>query len=39
MMRGNPDLAATLMTAAPLPIAFLRFRRQFVQSFIRAGIK
>ena len=31
--------AATLMTTAPLPIAFLRFRRQFVQSFIRAGIK
>jgi len=37
MMRGNPDLAA--MTTAPLPIAFLLFQRQFVQSFIRAGIK
>ena len=39
MMRGNPDLAATLITAAPLLIAFLLFQRQFVQSFIRAGIK
>lgn len=31
--------AATLMTAAPLLIAFLLFQRQFVQSFMRAGIK
>ena len=31
--------AATLMTTAPLLIAFLLFQRQFVQSFIRAGIK
>ena len=31
--------AATLMTSAPLLIAFLLFQRQFVQSFLRAGIK
>jgi len=31
--------AATLMTTAPLLIAFLLFQRQFVQSFIRAGIR
>lgn len=31
--------AATLMTTAPLLIAFLLFQRQFVQSFMRAGIK
>jgi sn-glycerol 3-phosphate transport system permease protein len=31
--------AATLMTAAPLLLAFLLFQRQFVQSFMRAGIK
>jgi sn-glycerol 3-phosphate transport system permease protein len=31
--------AATLMTSAPLLIAFLIFQRQFVQSFMRAGIK
>jgi sn-glycerol 3-phosphate transport system permease protein len=31
--------AATLMSAAPLLIAFLRFQRQFVQSFMRAGIR
>lgn len=31
--------AATLMTSAPLLIAFLLFQRQFVQGFIRAGIK
>ena len=31
--------AATLMTAAPLLVAFLLFQRQFVQSFMRAGIK
>ncbi|HMN19923.1 MAG TPA: carbohydrate ABC transporter permease [Ottowia sp.] len=31
--------AATLMTAAPLLIGFLLFQRQFVQSFMRAGIK
>ncbi|MEJ0047768.1 MAG: carbohydrate ABC transporter permease [Rhodospirillales bacterium] len=31
--------AATLMTAAPLLIAFLLFQRQFVQSFMRAGIR
>jgi len=28
-----------LMTSGPLLIAFLLFQRQFVQSFIRAGIK
>ena len=31
--------AATLMSVAPLLIAFLLFQRQFVQSFMRAGIK
>jgi sn-glycerol 3-phosphate transport system permease protein len=31
--------AATLMTSAPLLIAFLLFQRQFVQSFMRAGLK
>jgi len=31
--------AATLMTSAPLLIAFLLFQRQFVQNFMRAGIK
>ena len=30
--------AATLLTTAPLLIAFLLFQRQFVQSFMRAGI-
>jgi len=30
--------AATLMSSAPLLIAFLLFQRQFVQSFMRAGI-
>lgn len=31
--------AATLLSVAPLLIAFLLFQRQFVQSFMRAGIK
>ncbi len=31
--------AATLMTSAPLLIAFLLFQRQFIQSFMRAGIR
>lgn len=31
--------AATLMTAAPLLIAFLLFQRQFVNSFLRAGLR
>jgi sn-glycerol 3-phosphate transport system permease protein len=31
--------AATLMTTGPLLVAFLLFQRQFVQSFIRAGIR
>ena len=31
--------AATLMSSGPLLIAFLLFQRQFVQSFMRAGIK
>jgi sn-glycerol 3-phosphate transport system permease protein len=31
--------AATLLTTAPLLIAFFLFQRQFVQSFMRAGIK
>jgi sn-glycerol 3-phosphate transport system permease protein len=31
--------AGTLMSVAPLLIAFLLFQRQFVQSFMRAGIK
>ncbi len=31
--------AATVMTSAPLLLAFLLFQRQFVQSFLRAGIR
>lgn len=31
--------AATLITSAPLLIGFLLFQRQFVQSFMRAGVK
>jgi sn-glycerol 3-phosphate transport system permease protein len=31
--------AATLMTSAPLLVAFLLLQRQFVQSFMRAGIR
>jgi sn-glycerol 3-phosphate transport system permease protein len=31
--------AATLMSTAPLLIGFILFQRQFVQSFMRAGIK
>ncbi|MBD3896345.1 carbohydrate ABC transporter permease [Halomonas sp. ML-15] len=31
--------AATLLSIAPLLIAFLLFQRQFVQSFLRAGIR
>jgi len=31
--------AATLMTSAPLLVGFLLFQRQFLQSFMRAGIK
>jgi sn-glycerol 3-phosphate transport system permease protein len=31
--------AATVMTMAPLLMAFLLFQRQFVQSFMRAGIR
>jgi sn-glycerol 3-phosphate transport system permease protein len=31
--------AATLLTSAPLLVAFLLFQKQFVQSFMRAGIK
>ena len=31
--------AGTLMAVAPLLLAFLLFQRQFVQSFMRAGIR
>jgi len=31
--------AATIMTSGPLLLGFLLFQRQFVQSFMRAGIK
>ncbi|NYT83285.1 carbohydrate ABC transporter permease [Alcaligenaceae bacterium] len=31
--------AATLLSAAPLLVGFLLFQRQFVQSFMRAGIR
>ena len=31
--------AATLLAVAPLLVAFLLFQRQFVQSFMYAGIK
>ncbi len=30
---------ATLMTSAPILVGFLLFQRQFVQSFMRAGIR
>ena len=31
--------AATLLSIAPLLVAFLLFQRQFVQSFLRSGIR
>jgi sn-glycerol 3-phosphate transport system permease protein len=31
--------AATLLSVAPLLLAFIIFQRQFVQSFMRAGIR
>ena len=31
--------AGTLISVAPLPVAFMLFQRQFVQSFMHAGIK
>jgi sn-glycerol 3-phosphate transport system permease protein len=31
--------AATLLSVAPILFAFLFFQRQFVQSFMRAGIR
>jgi sn-glycerol 3-phosphate transport system permease protein len=31
--------AATLLSSAPLLLAFLLFQRHFVQSFLRAGIR
>jgi sn-glycerol 3-phosphate transport system permease protein len=31
--------AGTLMTSAPLLIAFLIFQRQFIQAFLRAGVR
>jgi len=31
--------AATVMTMAPLLLAFILFQRQFVQSFMHSGIK
>jgi sn-glycerol 3-phosphate transport system permease protein len=31
--------AATLMTSLPLLVTFLLFQRQFVHSFMRAGIR
>jgi sn-glycerol 3-phosphate transport system permease protein len=31
--------AGTLLAVSPLLIAFLLFQRQFVQSFMRSGIK
>ncbi len=36
---GSVVTAATLMTSGLLLIAFLFFQRQFVQSFMRAGIE
>ena len=46
-LRGAPEsgvdwsiiTAATLLAVSPLLLAFLLFQRQFVQSFMRAGIK
>jgi sn-glycerol 3-phosphate transport system permease protein len=31
--------AGTLMTSAPLLVAFLIFQRQFIQAFVRAGVR
>jgi sn-glycerol 3-phosphate transport system permease protein len=31
--------AATIMTVAPLLLGFLIFQRQFIQAFLRAGIR
>ena len=31
--------AGTLLSVSPVPVAFLLFQRQFVQSFMTAGIK
>jgi sn-glycerol 3-phosphate transport system permease protein len=31
--------AGTLMTSAPLLVAFLIFQRQFIQAFLRAGVR
>jgi sn-glycerol 3-phosphate transport system permease protein len=31
--------AGTIMAVAPLLVAFLLFQRQFMQSFMQAGIK
>ena len=39
MGRRSVISAATLLTSAPLLLAFLIFQRQFVQSFMRAGIR
>jgi sn-glycerol 3-phosphate transport system permease protein len=38
-LEGSIISAATLLTTAPLLVAFLLFQRQFVQSFMRAGIR
>ena len=32
-------MAATIFVTAPLMVAFLLFQRQFVESFMSAGIK
>ena len=41
LTRGGPDLDnfARAWASAPLLLAFILFQRQFVQSFMRAGIK
>ena len=39
IMTLSSGSAAALMTTAPLLIAFLLFQRQFVQSFMRVGIR
>jgi hypothetical protein len=37
-VRSGRYPVATLMVWAPLRVALLRFQRQFVQGFMRAGI-
>ena len=38
-VEGSVITAGTLLSVSPLLVAFLLFQRQFVQSFMTAGIK